>query len=118
MPAEPTLRAGRRPCSIARNCWATPYRSTLLSLLRRRFAASWVAEKACYSNWCSSRMADMETVPGQWCDDSGAMLAALAELDWVTEDDLLGEDEPSYGPVVPDGLTLPLQETSAALVDA
>ena len=59
----------------------------------------------------------METVPGQWCEDSAALAAALAELDWVTEDDLLGEDEASCGPVLPDGAALPLQEPSAGAGD-
>src|SRR4051794_33971065 len=50
----------------------------------------------------------METTsPAHWYDDSVALSAAIAELDWVTEDDLLGEDEPSCGPVLPDAVVLP-----------
>jgi hypothetical protein len=42
----------------------------------------------------------MEADPGQWLDDSAALSLALAELDWVTEDDLLGADDTLFGPSV------------------
>ena len=35
----------------------------------------------------------METVPAHWYDDSTALSAAVAELDWVTEDDLLTDGD-------------------------
>jgi hypothetical protein len=35
----------------------------------------------------------METVPGRWYDDSVALSVALAELDWIPEDDLLTDGD-------------------------
>src|SRR4051812_16941018 len=38
-------------------------------------------------------MSSMETVPAHWYDDKVALSAALAELDWPTEDDLLTDGD-------------------------
>jgi hypothetical protein len=43
----------------------------------------------------------METDPGQWLDDRAALSLALAELDWITEADLLGSDDAPFESALP-----------------
>src|SRR5438045_2733929 len=61
----------------------------------------------------------MKTVSAQWFDDSVALSAALAELDWIAQDDLLtdgdllGDGESPFGPALPDDQVLPIPEGPA-----